>query len=79
MPSPCPRRERPIAESGPPEFARIRDTTARYGISRSAIYREAARGNIRLVKLGAATLVDLGSVRAFVACLPAAKLRAPRT
>ena len=76
MPSPCPGgREPPIGESGP-EFARIPYTTGRYGISRSGLYREAALGNIRLVKLGNATLVDLASVRAFMARLPAAKLRA---
>ena len=79
MPSPCPGgREPPIDESGP-EFARIPYTTARYAISRSGLYREAALGNIRLVKLGHATLVDLASVRAFMARLPAAKLRARKT
>jgi predicted DNA-binding transcriptional regulator AlpA len=78
MPAPCSGRERPIADSVP-EFARIRDTMARYGMSRSAIYREAALGNIRLVKLGHATLVDLASIRAFMARLPAATLRAPKT
>jgi predicted DNA-binding transcriptional regulator AlpA len=77
MPAPCPGRERTIAESVP-EFARLRDTTARYGISRSGIYRHAALGDIRLVKLGNATLVDLASVRAFMARLPAATLRAPK-
>jgi hypothetical protein len=78
MPSPCPGRERAIADSVP-EFARIRGTMARYGISRSGIYRHAALGDIRLVKLGNATLVDLASVRAFMARLPAASLRAPKT
>jgi hypothetical protein len=58
-----------------PEFARIADTTARFGISRSGIYREAAAGHIRLVKHGAATLVDIASVRAFMTRLPAANIR----
>jgi hypothetical protein len=48
------------------------------GLSRSAIYREAGAGRIRLMKLGRSTLVDMASVRAFLACLPAAQIRAPR-
>jgi hypothetical protein len=48
------------------------------GLSRSAIYREAGRGNIRLLKLGRTTLVDMASVRAFLATLPVAPIRAPR-
>ncbi len=48
------------------------------GLSRSSIYREAGRGNIRLLKLGRTTLVDMASVRAFLANLPVAPIRAPR-
>ncbi len=48
------------------------------GLSRSSIYREAGRGNIRLLKLGRTTLVDMASVRAFLATLPVAPIRAPR-
>jgi hypothetical protein len=66
------------AKNAPPEFARIADATARFGISRSGIYREAAAGRIRLVKHGAATLVDIPSLRAFMAGLPAANIRPPK-
>ncbi len=45
------------------------------GLSRSALYRAAGRGEIRLVKLGRSTLVDLASVRAFLTSLPDAKVR----
>ena len=45
------------------------------GRSRSAIYRAAAEGKIRLVKLGRSTLVDMDSVRAFIASLPTATIR----
>ena len=45
------------------------------GMSRSAIYRAAAAGHIRLLKLGKSTLVDLASVRAFLASLPTAEIR----
>jgi len=46
-----------------------------FGLSRSGLYRLAAEGRIRLVKLGARTLVDAASVRAFLATLPAVQLR----
>ncbi|MDT8265339.1 MAG: hypothetical protein DI601_20510 [Azospirillum brasilense] len=49
--------------------------TAVFGLSRSAIYRAAAEGQIKLVKLGRSTLVDAASARAFLASLPAAKIR----
>jgi hypothetical protein len=48
------------------------------GLSRSAIYREASAGHIRLMKLGRSTLVDMASVRVFLATLPDAQLRMPR-
>lgn len=48
------------------------------GLSRSAIYREAGNGRIKLLKLGRTTLVDMDSIRALLACLPAANIRAPK-
>lgn len=45
------------------------------GLSRSAIYRAAAEGKIKLLKNGRSTLVDMASVRAFLASLPDAKVR----
>ena len=42
------------------------------GLSRSAIYRAAAEGKIKLLKLGRSTLVDMQSVRDFLASLPIA-------
>jgi hypothetical protein len=45
------------------------------GLSRSAIYRAAAEGKIVLLKAGRTTLVDMESVRAFLAGLPRAELR----
>ncbi len=70
------RYEDPNTVSGAsPEFARIPNATARFGISRSGLYREAAAGRIRLVKHGAATLVDIASLRTFMARLPAAQIR----
>jgi hypothetical protein len=48
------------------------------GLSRSAVYREAGRGNIKLLKLGRTTLVCMASARAFLASLPCASIRPPR-
>ncbi len=48
------------------------------GLSRSAIYREAGNGRIKLMKLGRTTLVDMASLKAFLASLPAANIRAPK-
>jgi hypothetical protein len=42
------------------------------GMSRSAIYRELAAGNLRAVKHGARTLVLMDSIRAYVEGLPTA-------
>lgn len=46
-----------------------------FGLSRSNLYRLAADGKIRMVKIGARTLVDAASVRAFLATLPAVQPR----
>ena len=48
------------------------------GLSRSAIYREAGRGNLVLLKLGRSTLLCMVSARAFLASLPRASIRPPR-
>lgn len=48
------------------------------GLSRSGIYRAAAEGRIRLVKAGRTTLVDMASVRSFIASLPAAQIGASK-
>jgi hypothetical protein len=41
-----------------------------YGLSRSTIYREWAKGNLVLFKCGKATLIDDASARTFLASLP---------
>ena len=48
------------------------------GLSRSTIYREAAKGNLRLLKSGRATLLCMQSARTFLANLPTANIRRPR-
>ena len=48
------------------------------GFSRSEIYRRASRGDIVLLKCGSRTLVEMASLRAAVASLPRATVRAPK-
>jgi hypothetical protein len=61
-----------------PEFARIPEACRRYGLSRSRLYLLAGEGLIRFIKVGTATLVDLGSVRAFLATCPPAQVTGPK-
>jgi hypothetical protein len=65
-------------DNTPPEFARIPEASRRFGLSRSRLYILAGEGVVRFVKAGNATLVDLGSVRAYLAACPAAQVRAPK-
>ena len=48
------------------------------GMSRSALYRELANGNLRAVKAGSRTLLLVESIRAYLASLPAATFRPAR-
>jgi hypothetical protein len=61
-----------------PEYGRIPEACRRYGLSRSRLYLLAGEGLVRFVKVGSATLVDLGSVRAYLATCPAAQVRTPK-
>jgi len=56
--------------SPPAEMIPLPRAPAVFGLSRSGLYRLAAEGRIRMVKLGARTLVDAASVRRFLAELP---------
>jgi len=61
-----------------PEYGRIPEACRRYGLSRSRLYLLAGEGLIRLVKVGNATLVDLGSVRDYLAACPTAEISRPK-
>lgn len=65
---------KPIA----PEMVPLPRATPIFGIARSTLYRLAADGRIRFVKLGRSTLVDAASVRAFLATLPEARIGAQK-
>jgi hypothetical protein len=62
-----------------PDYATIRQFGARTGMSRWAIYTELSNGNLRAVKRGKSTLIDVQHALAWLASLPPAKIRmAPR-
>ena len=54
-----------------PKLVRLPDVPTTYGWSRSHTYREAAKGNLRLVKVGKGTFLDSDSAAAYLASLPA--------
>ena len=60
-----------------PEYGRIPEACSRYGLSRSRLYLLAGEGLVRFVKVGNATLVDLRSVREYLATRPPALIRSP--
>lgn len=58
-----------------PEMVPLPKAPNIFGLSRSNLYRLAASGEIRLLKIGSRTLVDAASVRDFLATLPEANIR----
>jgi hypothetical protein len=55
-----------------PFAVRIPDAIRMSGLSRSELYRRAARGQVVFLKCGTSTLVDVPSLRATLATLPRA-------
>jgi excisionase family DNA binding protein len=58
-----------------PEAVPLPKAPAIFGLSRSHLYRLAAAGQIRFMKVGSRTLVDAESVRNFLNRLPEATIR----
>lgn len=61
-----------------PKFAPIPKATELLGLSRSSIYRMAGAGELRIVKAGGRSLVDLDHAFAFMASLPTAPISPAR-
>jgi excisionase family DNA binding protein len=61
-----------------PEYGRIPEACRRYGLSRTRLYLLAGEGLIRFIKVGNATLVDLGSVREYMTTRPSAQVRSSK-
>ncbi len=68
----------PAKNAGEPRYGRIPAACARYGWSRSMLYRLASEGAVKLVKVGGASFVDYASADAYMASRPVASIRAPR-
>jgi excisionase family DNA binding protein len=62
-----------------PEAVPLPKAPAIFGLSRSHLYRLAAAGEIRFLKVGSRTLVDAASVRTFLQGLPRATIRSDPT
>lgn len=60
-----------------PIHVNMKDAVKLTGISRSEMYRRLNDGQIIARKLGASLLIDLASLRAFVANLPVAQFTPP--
>ena len=60
-----------------PAFALIERWCEISGMSRRVTYEELGRGNLKAVKRGASTLIDVQHGLAWLRSLPPAKIRAP--
>ncbi len=58
-----------------PAYATVPDWCALSGMSRSGSYEALGRGDLRAVKLGSRTLIDVQHGLAWLASLPAAAVR----
>jgi hypothetical protein len=58
-----------------PQFATINTWTKISGLTRRAVYRHLASGNLRAVKLGKRTLIDVEFGLAWIRSQPLAKIR----
>ena len=56
-----------------PKFATIEMWTVMSGMTRRHTYNELGLGNLRAVKLGKRTLIDVEAGLAWIACCPAGK------
>lgn len=63
----------------PPRYGRIPQVTRAYGINRTRVYELIATGRISAIKDGRSTLIELASVDAYLASLPPANIRLPKT
>jgi hypothetical protein len=61
-----------------PQFATIAGFQQLTGLSRRVVYEEIGRGNLRAIKRGASTLIDVAAGLAWLRSLPPAQIRPPR-
>ena len=61
-----------------PKFAPLPQWCALSGVSRTATYNALGRGDLKAIKVGARTLIDVESGLAWLRSMPAAQIRAPK-
>jgi hypothetical protein len=61
-----------------PRFATIDNWCAISGMGRRVTYDEIGRGNLKAIKVGARTLIDVEAGLSWLRSRPAAVIRAPR-
>ncbi len=61
-----------------PKFGSIDTWITLSGMSRRAVYDELGRGNLKAVKAGTKTLINIEKGLEWLAALPPAKIKAPR-
>lgn len=62
-----------------PAWGRIQQVTRSRGLNRTRIYELIAAGSITAVKDGRALMIDISSVDRYLASLPKAEIRLPKT
>ena len=62
-----------------PKFLPVREWCAMTGMSRTGTYNELASGNLKAIKLGNRTLVDVEPGLAWLRSLPTATFRQPKS
>ncbi len=62
-----------------PKFATIDDWTSISGMSRRVTYDKMGTGELRAVKVGGRTLIDVDAGLAWMRSLPAPSVRTPRS
>jgi hypothetical protein len=61
-----------------PKFAPLPQWCALSGMSRTATYNALGRGDLRAIKVGTRTLLDVDAGLAWLRSLPPAQIRAPK-
>jgi hypothetical protein len=61
-----------------PKFAPLPHWCALSGMSRTATYNALGRGDLRAIKIGTRTLLDVDAGLAWLRSLPPAQIRAPK-
>jgi hypothetical protein len=75
---PAPPLNPPPTDTPRPAFCSIDGWVSYSGMGRRSTYDELGRGNLKAIKVGARTLIDVEAGLAWLRSRPAAVIRAPR-